>query len=168
MNLSQQIEILNRIVTTILVNDSQGRIEVTEVVKSKNGFKDITNSTKYNLKKQKISLVHSVIFDVREFAEVSSIKFFNINLFQRIFYNRKKKLLKKIEELRKNASWVIIPDSLTETFCKIDDLFVLVNTDTSERKVIFGNYDSFDVIINQLNGDYQVVNKNGVKVLELI
>ena len=168
MNLSQQIEILNRIVTTILVNDSQGRIETTEVVKSKNGFKDVTNSTKYHLKKQKISLVHSVIFDIREFAEVSSIKFFNINLFQRIFYNRKKKLLKKIEELRKNASWVIISDSLTETFGKIDDLFVLVNPDTSERKVIFGNYDSFDVIINQLNGDYQIVNKNGVKVLELI
>ena len=60
MNLSQQIEILNRIVTTILVNDSQGRIETTEVVKSKNGFKDITNSTKYHLKKQKY---HPILLD---------------------------------------------------------------------------------------------------------
>lgn len=186
MNLAQQIETLNRIASTIIVNDSEGKIETSEVIKSKNGFRNITNSVKYSLKKNQSSLLNSVFTDIKLFANKYQFRYYKLNFFQKIFSNKKKVLLKNIDALSVDSSWIILPISLVNIIDSHQDFRANSNSidniligffdkkmlykspEVYSNEIIFGNYDSFDIIINQLNGDYQLIEKNKITILELI
>jgi hypothetical protein len=180
---SEQIDIINRLVPTIIVEKTSGKIETTEVVKDKNGFKNINNSVDYNLKKIKESIFKTVLLDLEQSSNIQKIRFLKLNFFQKIFVNKYKKLNSKIESMKSDTSWMIIPKcSLTlsklngfrmstqDNICigTIDDINIFLNPICNSTKILFGNYNSFKLVINSNMEEYQIIENNKIKILELI
>lgn len=191
MNFNQELEFVSQLVNTIMVDDSKGRIEHTEVVKDKKKFKNITNFIDYNLKPLDCnqSLYYHFINDLKNFRNRKSeiFKYSPDNLIQKIFpAKRRKKLIAKMIESSKNSSWMIVPNFLLGMisnitnfvpnlsqenkfyFGKLNDLQVYSNPNLSDNEIIFGNYDMIQLIVNKKLQYYQIKKLETIKSLQII
>jgi hypothetical protein len=169
MTINQQMQIIERICPIIQVTDSNGKIETSQVIKENNRYRNITTCLEYNLKKPNHKLLESIIRDIENSNnQKSKLKWTSLNFIQKIFYNKKKRLLKEISNLE-DFSWLIIPDKLASLIIKYIDnqLFIIENPDKDSNFLLFGKYDSFELVLNS-NEEYQIIQKNKIKILELI
>jgi hypothetical protein len=197
---------LDRIIETILVDDSVGSIEVSKTVKEVDSIRHITQNIDYKLKctrlliksneKLNLNLIISDLDDEtitqnsslceciakntnnifsKEFAKFKStikneINFNNQGFFKKMFNKMKvSDILKKIEEISSNCSWVVIPKHLVYIFEDRNNFIpnesqqkrvihylgiyknitVYVNPDQKESTMYFGSYDALTLIINK-------------------
>lgn len=191
MNFNQDLEFISQLVDTILVDDTKGRIEHTEIVKDKRGFKNITNFIDYNLKPVDCnqSLYFSFIQDLKSFRDIKfeSFKYSPDNLIQKFFPSkRRKKLIAEIIKSSKNFSWIIVPNYLITVISKLpnflpnsshqnkyfigksNDLKVYSNPNLSDNEIIFGSYDTLQLIVNKKDQYYQIKEINSIKLLQII
>ena len=193
MLIKEQIDTISKYFQLILVGKSIGRIENTEVVKEGGSFKNIKKYINYNLidSKKENTLFFNIIKDLEkcqdfEKSENQVIKYFKLNLLQKIFLSdRKKRLIKKIQEMSKDISWLIVPKFIIEDFLKIkefepeisddkllfgflNNISIYMNPNITSKEIYFGNYNSFKVIVNSTNLDFCLTDKTNLKVLNLI
>lgn len=189
MTNQEQIDLLSKYFETILVDSSNGKLETTEVLREKRGYKTIKKVNDYNLIGCEHSLFSSICKNLNSFeeTEVKQIKYLNFNLFQKLFYRKKEKnLIDQVKKMSNETSWLIIPSFLTNTFSKynnfvkhftqenriqfglFDQINILINTDIESKEIYFGNYNSLKIIINKNNSDFSIIDRNKIKLLKLI
>ena len=189
----EQIEILSRHFQLIVVDNSIGRIENTEVIKDGRSFKNVKKYINYKLTPNNNE--HTLFFNVIqsfkslenfEQVETQNIKYLKLNFLEKIFLrNRKKRLMNKIQEMSKGVSWIIIPNLVSEQFLKLQDFIsntsndkiffgtynnisIFINPNIISNEIYFGDYNSFKIIINSDNLDFSSIDKSKLKVLHLI
>lgn len=189
----EQLNSLLKFFQIVQVESSEGKLESTEVIKHQKSFKDITKYSDYKLKKLDCnhSLFFSILQDVKSIerfqeVEIQSVKY-KLNFFQKIFLkNRKKFLLDKIKEICKYSSWIIVPTFILEFITElpefegnnsqidtihsgnIKEVAIYVSPDISSKQILFGTYDSFKIIINKNNFDYDLIDRTKIGILDII
>ena len=183
----EQLDSISKYFETILVESSNGKLETTEVVREKRGYKNILKTNNYNLKNCNYSLFFCLCQDLESFEEIHTekIKYFKMNILQKIFINKEKKLIEKVSQMIKDSTWIIIPSLLIQVFSKytnflpnlkqdkilsgtFDNIYILVNPNISSKEIYFGNYNSFKIIVNKNNLDFSLIDRNEIKILKLI
>lgn len=189
MTNQEQLDSLTKYFETILVESSIGKLETTEVVREKRGYKNIKKINDYNLKSCNHSLFFCMCQDLGTFekVEIKEIRYLKINIIQKIFFgNKEKKLIEQVRKMSKETSWLIIPSFLNQLFYKytnfipnisqkdkillgsFDNINVLVNLNISSKEIYFGNYNSFKTIVNKNNLDFSIIDRNEIKILKII
>lgn len=189
MTNKEQIDSIAKYFETILVETSKGKLETTEVVREKRGYKNINKINDYNLKNCNHSLFFEICQDLKSFenVDVKDVKYLKLNLFQKIFFkNKEKKLIEQVNKMLNESSWLIIPSFLIETFSKYNNFVVnltqedkilvgsygqiniLLNPNIGSKEIYFGNYNSFKVIVNKNNLDFSITDRNKIKLLKLV